>query len=273
MGGGFLQKRRLGQTELMVSPIGLGTVKFGRNQNVKYPQTFSLPDDKMIADLLVLCSDLGINLLDTAPAYGESETRLGKMLRKKRHQFVIVSKAGERFIDGQSYFDFSQRAIIESIDQSLKNLQTDYIDVLLIHSNGDDISIIEHDRVFETLRFCQQSGKIRAFGMSTKTIDGGLLTIDQADCAMVTFHRNETHELPIIQAAAKKGKGVLVKKPFASGHLLASTNVRESLAFILKEPGVTSVIMGTINPIHLKENASSINTFGNFPDHPLFSRV
>lgn len=68
--------RPLGDTGLAVSPLGLGTVKFGRDQGVKYPSGFTIPDDREAADLLALARDLGINLIDTAPAYGRSEERL-----------------------------------------------------------------------------------------------------------------------------------------------------------------------------------------------------
>ena len=79
-----LQHRPLPGTDMMISPIGLGTVKLGRDQGVKYPDSFTIPDDKAAADLLALSHDLGINLLDTAPAYGRSEERLGPLLQGQR---------------------------------------------------------------------------------------------------------------------------------------------------------------------------------------------
>ena len=73
--------RPLGSTGLMVSPLGLGTGKLGRDQGVKYPSGFQIPDDDEARMLLKLARDLGINLIDTAPAYGRSEERLGPLLR------------------------------------------------------------------------------------------------------------------------------------------------------------------------------------------------
>ena len=70
-----LAKRPLGSTGIDVSSLGLGTVKFGRNQEVKYPTGFSLPVDRAIESLLDVARESGINLLDTAPAYGSSEQR------------------------------------------------------------------------------------------------------------------------------------------------------------------------------------------------------
>src|SRR5690606_15619655 len=86
--------RPLGQTGLTVSALGLGTVKFGRNTGVKYPRSFELPDRSAAANLLSLARDLGINLLDTAPAYGESEERLGELLQGQRQDWLICTKAG-----------------------------------------------------------------------------------------------------------------------------------------------------------------------------------
>ena len=76
-----MPRRRLGRTGIEVGVLGLGTVKFGRDQGLKYPRGFTIPDDRAVRALLDLARDLGINLLDTAPAYGDSEARLGRLLR------------------------------------------------------------------------------------------------------------------------------------------------------------------------------------------------
>ncbi len=250
-----MQKRRVGKTGLDVSVIGLGTVKFGRNQGVKYPASFSLPTDNDIVSLLSIATDLGVNLLDTAPAYGTSEERLGKLLRN-RHSWVISSKVGEEFIDGESRFDFSALSIVKSVERSLKRLQTDYLDIMLVHSNGDDCRIIEQDNVFAVLETLKKDGKIRAYGMSTKTVAGGLLTVDLADVAMVTYNLDETGDREVIAAAHCKQKGIFIKKALRSGHL--QKPAADCMRFILAEPGVTSIITGTINPEHLRENIQAI---------------
>lgn len=245
-----MQKRRISHTNIEVSLLGLGTVKFGRNQGVKYPAEFELPSDKAIANLLGVASDLGITLLDTAPAYGSSEERLGKALLGKRQEWIVATKAGEEFIDGVSKYDFSAGAIRQSVERSLKRLRTDYLDIVLVHSNGDDLAIIENDDVFVTLSALKQEGKLRAYGMSTKTVQGGRQAIDRADIAMVTYNPSYTDEREVIQYAEQKQKGIFIKKAFGSGHL----SPEAALTFILAEPGVTSIILGTINPDHLREN-------------------
>jgi aryl-alcohol dehydrogenase-like predicted oxidoreductase len=137
-------------------------------------------------------------------------------------------------------------------------LKTDYLDIVLVHSNGEDQHLIEQDQVFATLAALKQQGKLRAFGMSTKTISGGLLTIDQADVAMVSFHPNYIDEGPVIAYAKQQQKGIFIKKALASGHLPgASLSAQDALRFTLKQPGVTSIIIGTINPQHLRENVEA----------------
>lgn len=266
MGGSFLQKRRLGQTDIEVSVLGLGTVKFGRNQQVKYPQAFQLPNLKEAQTLLDCAASLGINFLDTAPAYGNSEELLGTLLKTKRHDWIVMTKAGEEFVDGQSIFNFSSDQLTASVERSLKRLQTDYLDIVLIHSDGNDVELIEKECVFKTLDSLKQSGKIRAYGMSSKTIQGGLLAVEHADVAMITFNSIYADERPVIEAAHDLQKGILIKKAFASGHLNkfpiknGRTAIDENLHYILREPGVTSVIVGTLNPDHLCENAKCVKS-------------
>lgn len=247
-----MQKRTIGQTGVAVSRMGLGTVKFGRNEGVKYPHAFTLPSETDIADLLAVARELGINLLDTAPAYGMSEERLGKALEGRRHEWVLSTKVGEEFVEGASRFDFSNAALLHSVERSLRRLKTDYLDIVLVHSSGEDERIIQEDGVFETLAALKQAGKLRAYGMSTKTVAGGKLTVDLADIAMVTYHPDYREEQEVILYAGQpqKQKGIFIKKAFASGHL----SPRETLPFIFAEQGVTSVIVGTLSPLHLRQN-------------------
>lgn len=257
-----MNKIKLAETEILVSRLGLGTVKFGRNQGVKYPTSFELPTDKEIKELLNEAQELGINLLDTAPAYGTSEERLGKVLTN-RNEWVLCSKVGEEFLDGKSFFDFSPRFIRLSIERSLKRLKTDYLDIVLIHSNGEDKEIIEMG-IFDTLAQIKQQGLIRAYGMSTKTVEGGLLAVEQADVVMVTYNPIQVEEKPVITYAHEKNKGILIKKALASGHIdkLAKEDpVHSAMEFIFREPGVTSIIVGTLNKDHLRSNVESAKIF------------
>jgi aryl-alcohol dehydrogenase-like predicted oxidoreductase len=251
--------RPLGLTGLRVSPLGLGTVKLGRNLGVKYPNGFNIPDDNAARALLNQARELGINLIDTAPAYGISEERLGPLLRGQRQDWVIISKVGEEFVDGQSQFDFSPAHARFSLERSLRRLNTEHIELLLVHSNGEDIDILRNSGIYETLAQLKQEGKIGAYGLSGKTVEGGLLALQQGDCAMVTYNLAEQSEKPVLDYAARHGKAILIKKALASGHacLAPGTDpVRASFELIFAHPGVSSAIIGTINPQHLAHNVA-----------------
>lgn len=251
----------LGSTQIKVSPAGLGTVKFGRNQKMNYPASFELPTDKEILELLSYAKELEINLLDTAPAYGTSEERLGKLLQHQRQEWVICSKAGEEFVNGESHYNFSPQAIRYSVERSLRRLNTDYIDILMIHSNGDDEKIILDDGALDTLQALKKEGHIRAIGMSTKTISGGILAVENSDAVMVTYNPINNGEKPVISHAHTLKKGIFVKKALASGHLQKINGddpVQSAMNFIFQEPGVTSVILGTLNKNHLSHNVRCI---------------
>jgi aryl-alcohol dehydrogenase-like predicted oxidoreductase len=252
--------RPLGSTGLRVSPLGLGTVKLGRDQGVKYPNGFTIPDDREAQMLLKLARDLGINLIDTAPAYGTSEERLGPLLRGQRHEWVIVSKVGEEFEGGQSRHDFSAEHTRLSVERSLKRLETDFIDLVLVHSDGNDLAVLNDSGVYQALAELKQQGKIRGYGFSGKTVEGGLLALREGDCAMVTYNLNEQRERPVLDYAASHGKAILVKKALASGHVCLSPGVdpvQASFELLFAHPGVASAIVGTINPLHLAHNVAT----------------
>ncbi|MDB6060045.1 MAG: aldo/keto reductase [Verrucomicrobiaceae bacterium] len=246
--------RTFGSTDIKVSPLGLGTVKFGRNQGVKYPQAFALPDDDAAAHLIALAKSFGINLIDTAPAYGSSEERIGHLLHGQRTEWVICTKVGEEFDNGVSHFDFSAAHTRYSIERSLRRMRTDYLDIVLVHSDGNDADIIERGEVLDELTRCKQQGLLRSFGISTKTVVGGIAAATKTDAVMATYNPDFTAEREVLDYCAAHRKGALIKKAFASGH---SADPVAALQFALSHPGVSSAIVGTINPDHLRANVEA----------------
>lgn len=252
--------RPLGGTGLEVSALGLGAVKLGRNKGLKYPTGFDLPDDRSAAALLALAQDLGINLIDTAPAYGDSEERLGKLLRGQRQRWLLCSKVGEEFAAGQSRFDFSPEHAGASVRRSLHRLQTEVLDLVLVHSNGADLAIINEMGTLQALQQLKDEGLIRAFGMSTKTLAGGLAAAPHCDVLMLTYNPGQREELPVLDACADLNTAVLIKKALASGHLDSSCDedpVQTSLELALSHPATSAVVIGTINPDHLRDNVAA----------------
>ena len=249
-----MQLRPLGQSGLLVTPLGFGAFKIGRNQKVKYPQPYDLPDDAAVERLLNGVLDAGINLFDTAPAYGISEERIGKFVSYRRSEFVLSTKVGERFVNGESTFDFTGPGVRASVADSLRKLRTEVLDVVFVHSNGDDLTIQQQTDVVPTLQKLKHLGYLRAIGFSGKTPAGATAALDWADVVMVEYHLNDTTHADVIATAKSRGVGVVVKKGLASGHLPPS----EALRFVLAYPHVASVIVGGLNLEHLQANVAAV---------------
>lgn len=247
--------RPLGRTGIDVSLLGLGTVKLGRSEQLKYPRPFTVPDDRAAAKLLRRARELGVNLLDTAPAYGSSETRLGHLLGAHRRDWIICTKVGEEFVNDTSQFDFTPEHVEQSVKRSLQRLQTDYLDVVLIHSDGNDLKILDELGTLEALQAVQQRGWIRAVGISHKTAAGARRALAlNCDVIMATLSPRATQEADVIAAAGAQGCGVLIKKALASGY-----GGPADLAWVAAQPGVSSIVTGTIDPEHLAANAAVLS--------------
>lgn len=261
-----MKRRPIHSTDIEVTSLALGTVKFGRNQGVKYPTSFDLPSDDNILSLLDEARELGINFLDTAPAYGLSEERLGQLLGSRRDDWIIMSKAGEEFDDGESTFNFSGEWISQSVDRTLSRLRTDRVESLLLHSDGNDLDVLDHSGAVDALFALKDQGKIRSHGISTKTVAGGLRAIELGlDAVMITYNPWHTEEEAILDAAAKTGTSVFLKKALGSGWFVAEDGedlVEKSFRFIFEKPAATSVIAGTINPEHLRHNVEAMEGAG-----------
>lgn len=254
-----MELRDLGNTGIRTSVLSLGTVKLGRNQGVKYPQAFDLPSDAQARELLACAKDLGINLLDTAPAYGTSEERLGGLLTQ-RQDWVLCTKVGESFANGASEHDFTSASIKASVYRSLQRLRTDYLDIVLIHSNGDDLTILNETGTLRALQDLQQQGLIRAVGMSHKTLAGAEQALAMgANVLMATLNNAEREDLGLIAKAGEQGCGVLIKKALASGHTPEAER-DDALRWVAAQPGVSSLVIGSINQAHLIANAKALAT-------------
>lgn len=253
MSDGFTrdQYRPLGKTGILVSPLSLGTVKLGRNTQVKYPAKFTLPDDRQARHLLETAANLGVNLLDTAPAYGTSEERLARLLPGRRSDWLLCTKAGEFREDNRSRYDYSEAAMTSSVIASLRRFRTDYLDIVLVHSDGNDEAIVNETPALESLYRFKDAGEVRAVGFSAKTPAGGRCALPLVDVLMLTLNPDDNSHLAVIEAAHARDCGILLKKIFASGH---HANPAACIEFVLGVQGVSSAVTGTINPSHLTEN-------------------
>ena len=249
-----MDQRQLGIQGPWVSTIGFGAFKIGRNEQTKYGTEYSLPDEAEVSRLLNELLDLGINYIDTAPAYGLSEARIGAAIAHRRAEYILSTKVGETFENGVSTYDFSGGAVERSLERSLQRLKTETLDVVFIHSNADDLAIQRDTDAVATLqRLCEQK-LVRQIGLSAKTVAGAEAALAWADVLMVEYHLQDRAFEPVIAAARAAGIGIVVKKALASGKLAAE----EGLRFVLNNPGVSTVVVGTLNSQHMLQNLNAI---------------
>ncbi len=257
-----MNRRSIAQTDVQLSALTLGTVKFGRNQSVKYPTEFDLPTDEEIIKLLSRAKKNGISTLDTAPAYGISEERLGALLTN-RHQWQIITKAGETYDakNDTSIYDYSAKALEKSLEDSLRKLNTDYIDCWMLHSDGNDLANL-NDEVIEVFHRAKDRGLVRSIGASTKTVEGGSYALHHFDCIMMAISLGNTSEQALFDIAKNLNKSLIMKKIYDSGWALTADATPQqkqdimqgTLKSIFQHSSACSAIIGTINPYHLQEN-------------------
>ncbi|MEN9358625.1 MAG: hypothetical protein RL095_160 [Verrucomicrobiota bacterium] len=247
--------------------LSLGTVKIGRNTSLKYPGgSFELPSEAELENLLAAARELGCNLIDTAPAYGISEERLGRVLGGRWQGWLCSSKAGEEFDGEKSRFDFSPEAIRHSCERSLRRLRRDHLDLFLLHSDGNDLEVLNSPGLMDELSSLAERGLIRAWGASTKTVHGGLETLRRGGVPMIMLNLEARDELAVAEYAASLGRGVLVKKALASGHIgddsaSREAKLRDTWRFLSGVNGVSSVVIGTTKPGHLRQHVDMLNAF------------
>jgi aryl-alcohol dehydrogenase-like predicted oxidoreductase len=208
-----MKTRNLGNTGISVSEVGFGAWQLGNQRDWG-----SMTDEEAIY-LVHQAMDMGCNFFDTAPNYGsgKSEELLGKAFNGKRDQVVINSKCGHHSNDEQS---FDPEKLILSVEDSLRRLNTEYLDGLLLHNppfstlNGDSPQ-------FEVLEKLKEQGKIRAYGASVDSGKEMVELLNKTDSQIIEVMFNLFHQEPAaaMKSAHKQGIGVIVKVPLDSGWL------------------------------------------------------
>ncbi|MEK7724243.1 MAG: aldo/keto reductase, partial [Acidobacteriota bacterium] len=147
-----MEKRKLGKTELEVSRLGFGGAEIG----------FDNEKQGTVDTLLNSAIDSGLNLIDTAAAYWTSEKMIGEAISSRRNNLVLISKCGA--LDGFSKEDWSKQGILETIQNSLRLLKTDYLDIAQLHSCSSEI--LKRGEVIEALIVAKEKGYTRYAGYS-----------------------------------------------------------------------------------------------------------
>jgi aryl-alcohol dehydrogenase-like predicted oxidoreductase len=307
--------RTLGTTGIAVSELGLGCSSLGAS-------VFS-SDEAGARRVLEAAFDAGINFFDTAAtyAYGRSEALLGEAFGQRRDKVVIATKAGflpsslarygrfmvpvlgkaraliapyKRTLKGLSKRrqDFSPQHLRTSVEQSLRRLRSDYVDIFQLHCPPPEV--LGRDDVFEALQALRAEGKIRFVGISAGSPAEARLAAGRAGVSTVQVPFNLLERdatTSVIPAAHVQGVALLARMPFARGVLTSYGHVRTgshpvsgdhlarararigevaaklgsrpflpeaALRFVLGQPQVASVIAGTTSVIHLRENIRAL---------------
>jgi len=265
--------RALGKTNLEVSVLGFGTLELGRVAQ------------EQVQPLLYRVLDTGINVLDTAACYGNSEALIGQALGTRRQQCYLFTKCGHA--SGQLDLpDWQPRLLEQSIERSLQRLKTDYLDLLFLHSCSEQV--LQRGEVIEVLQRARQAGKTRYIGYSGDrqaahyavqcgAFDALGISLNIADQEAITR---------VLPLAASKQMGIIAKRSLANvvwkreqapeedylriywdrlkalNYPFLKQPLAEAVAFAqrftLSIPEVNMMLIGTTNPDRISENVNTL---------------
>ncbi|HWQ90996.1 MAG TPA: aldo/keto reductase [Clostridia bacterium] len=275
-----MEKRSFGKTGLLVSPLGFGAGPIG------YLNTEQAQVERTVQVLL----DAGVNLIDTAAAYPGSEEAIGKAVAARRKELVLVSKCGQQFDDlpGSAW---SAQVIEATVNRSLRRLNTDCLDVMLLHSC--DIDVLQRGEALAALARARDEGKIRFFGYSGDN-EAALYAARQDGVSVVETSVNicdQANLQNVLPVARQHNVGINVKRPLANtawrpvrdlkgiyqdyaqpyrerfaamglkAQDLGFTSEADwpeiALRFTLSHPGLHVAIIGTTNPDNARHNIAA----------------
>lgn len=209
-----MDQRPLGSTGLRVSAVGFGAWQLGN-------PLWGGPDAAESVALVQAAVDAGCTFFDTAPGYGNgaSERLLGQALRGRRDAVVLCTKYGHA---DPRQPDFSAAGLRAALEASLRRLQTDHVDVLLLHNPPRDrLDGTRAADLYAELEALRHEGKLRAFGASLDTREDlqTLVATTSSGAAEVLFNVLHQQALPAFGEAAQRGVGLIAKVPLDSGWL------------------------------------------------------
>lgn len=274
-----MEKRTLGKTGLQVSELGFGSA----------PAAFLKTQAAAAATMINTLLDRGINFIDTATMYPDSEAFIGEHLASRRSDYILTSKVGHR-MPGSNAAPFTPELVAFAVDRALSLMKTDHIDVMLLHScdldtlkKGDALGALQTAKDAGKLKFIGYSGdnEAAAYAASLAQVDVIETSINFAD------QRNIELALPV---CVKNNVGVIAKRPignacwkpidaqpgfyknYASEYTkrFAAMNLKPTelgflgdpneiwpeiaLRFTLSQPGISTAIVGTTNPDNALRN-------------------
>jgi aryl-alcohol dehydrogenase-like predicted oxidoreductase len=269
-----MEKRPFGKTDMQVTPLGFGGAEIG----------FHGIKADTVAQLLNGALDAGLNVLDTAECYVDSEELIGSAVSSRRSEYYLFTKCGHP--EGMPAEDWRPQSILSSIERSLRRLRTDRLDLVQLHScseaelrKGDVINALKRAREKGYTRYIGYSGDSSAarFAVECGQFDALQTSISVADQEAIDL---------TVPLAKQRQMGVIAKRPIANAvwhsadkpknsyHLpywerfqkltydFVRGSMREAVAialrFTLNVPGVHTAIVGTTKPGRWRENAALI---------------
>ncbi|HTT90224.1 MAG TPA: aldo/keto reductase [Acidimicrobiales bacterium] len=283
----------LGRTGLTVTKLGYGAMELrGPGARRSGPNI----DDATAGALLNQVIDSGINWVDTSPDYGVSEELIGRHLSSRRADFFLASKCGCAVsMDGSPVafgeHDFARSNVRAGVEQSLRRMQTDHLDLVQFHASPTRERLEEDDSVAELLAL-QDEGKVRFIGMSgTLPNIEGQIEMGVFDAFQIPYSAVEREHEEIISRAAAAGAGTVIRGGVARGVPVAGEEAIERLPenfrdvyrarrerfngadltdmlddmspmefmlrFTISHPDMDTTIVGTANPDHLAANLAA----------------
>lgn len=280
-----IEYRSLGKTGIRVSTLGFGGSEIG------YQEVAQKTVDKIIGAAL----DAGINVIDTAECYANGERLVGIAIARRRADVILMTKCGHAPLgsaseraSGYAQPDWEPAMLASSIDRSLKNLRTDYVDVMQFHSCA--IETLRDDRVINVLTRARDAGKARFIGYSGDSEDA-VYAVEMGifDTLQISVSIADQEALDrVLPAAAARGMGVIVKRPIANaawrsgkqppgdwytrpywdrlqtlGYDFLNRDIEEAVAialrFTLGSDAVSTAIVGTTRAERVAQNIAHAN--------------
>lgn len=248
-----MQYRTLGKTGLQVSVIGFG--------GIKLPEVST----DTAAEALNTALDLGINFIDTARSYRDSEAKIGHAVAHRRHEYILATKSYERSSDG----------VRRELETSLSLLRTSWIDLYQLHSvssEGEWQRVMAPGGALSGARKAREEGLIRHIGLSVHRDLHTMrkaITCDEFETIMLCYNAVDSENVGpgILPLARESGKGVIIMKAL-SGGIMVSPGFEEgkrageedplvalALRFVAANPNVDVVVTGMRNAAEVRQNA------------------
>jgi aryl-alcohol dehydrogenase-like predicted oxidoreductase len=262
-----LPKQTLGRTGLRVTQLGYGAMELRGA-----PRAREISDEQS-EQILRAVLDSGINYIDTSIDYGLSEERIGRYIGGRRNEFFLASKCGclaqpaaPPTTTGPSPHVFTRDNVVVGVEQSLRRLQTDHLDVVQFHASPTK-QVLEEEGALDALLDLQRQGKVRFIGMSgtlpnlPEQIQMGVFDVFQ-----IPYSAVQTEHEELISKAAAAGAGTVIRGGAAKGAwdggvlddlLDGASRTEFILRYTLSHPDLHTTIVGTANPAHLQANVAA----------------